>query len=357
MLGSNCPAAFGSLARHLSSTKQPRLLNALRQLSSQSKLYPRCFPLPHLSNSSQIGGGGFSDVYVASLDDRKVAVKKMRVFGETETEIEMLEQAFSKEAITWRQLSHPNVLPFYGLFKDGVKPCLVSPWMENGHIRKFLNTRREAYGTDQLLSLILDIALGLEYLHEQKIIHADLKSDNILVTPALKACIADFGLSKVASTLSSMGNLSRPYGTTAVHYKAPELHEGEKADSRSDIYSLACLIYEILMGEPPFLHLPSESAVIYKVMNGQRPECPPSGCRSEIGEVNALWRLVKACWAQSPDERPTAAQVVQALKGTGIRAQETEPAWNWDPAPTSRFRRQLEVARPLPSLSKLRTMV
>ncbi|KAJ7651260.1 kinase-like domain-containing protein [Roridomyces roridus] len=339
----------------LSLTEQPRLLNALRRLSSTSKLHPRCFPLPHLSNKVHVAGGTFSDVYVASLHDQWIAVKEMRVFDSMEVEI--FQEAFSKEAITWRQLSHPNVLPFYGLFKDSSRLCLVSPWMEHGHIRKFLRTQPAACAMDKILSLILDVALGLEYLHKRGVIHADLKSDNILVTPALKACIADFGLSSVKTTMSSLPNFrSVPHGTGALHYQAPELYDNKSTDFRSDIYSFGCVMYELMAGDHPFSKL-RPGALICAVIQGCRPVCPPPGCHLEIRTLSAAWRLVEACWAQSPEERPTAAQIVVLLKGNEIGAQETKSAWHWNDTSTSRFRRQLDGRWCLPSVSKLRTLV
>ncbi|KAJ7651257.1 kinase-like domain-containing protein [Roridomyces roridus] len=341
----------------LSTTEQPRLLNALRRLSSESKLYPRCFPVPHLDHRTKVAGGAFSDVYAASMEGQKVAVKEMRMWEDLEIQkfeqvrgalfhkvgslSDIYIQAFSKEAITWRQLSHPNVLPFYGLFKDGSQLCLVSPWMENRHIRKFLQ-KLETCETGKGLSLILDIALGLQYIHERGIIHGDLQSENILVTPALKACIADFGVSKVKTSMSSLPTFhSQPWGTGALHYRAPELHEGKTADFASDICSLGCVMHEILAGKPPFSHL-RDGAVINAATNGPAPSCPPSECRLEILSLTAVWELVEACLSRSSGERPTAARVVEILKGTEIRAQETESAWSWDLASTSRFRRQLD---------------
>ncbi|KAJ7651249.1 kinase-like domain-containing protein, partial [Roridomyces roridus] len=338
----------------LSQKEQPRLLNALRRLSSTSKLHPRCFPLPHLSNKVHVAGGTFSDVYVASLHDQWIAVKEMRVFDSME--IEMFEEAFSKEAITWRQLSHPNVLPFYGLFKDNSRLCLVSPWMENGHIRNFLRTQPAACDIDRLLPLILDIALGLEYLHQRGITHADLKSDNILVTPAHKACIVDFGLSSVKTTMSSLPNFhSVPHGSGALHYQAPELYDGSSPDFRSDIYSFGCVMYELMAGNHPFSKM-RPAVLIRTVIQGCRPVCPPPECRLEIRVLDAAWRLVETCWAQSPEERPTAAQIVVSLKGKEIGVQETKSAWHWDDTSTSRFRRKLDDRWPLPSVSKLHTM-
>ncbi|KAJ7843299.1 kinase-like domain-containing protein [Mycena leptocephala] len=134
-----------------------RLFKALIRLSTESKLYPRCFPL------------------IGLLCGQTVAVKMMRVF-ET-SDVEALLKEFGREALIWRQLCHPNLLPFFGLYYFQGRLCLVSPWMENGHIRAFL--KKETYDTDSLLSLILDIALGLEYLHDKSVVHGDLKGRTI----------------------------------------------------------------------------------------------------------------------------------------------------------------------------------
>ncbi|KAJ7651247.1 kinase-like domain-containing protein, partial [Roridomyces roridus] len=307
-------------------TEQRKLHKALRRLSAKSQLYPQCFSLPPLNHVDQVTGGTYGDVFKAYLGDQTFAVKQMRVWGK-------VWKAFAKEAITWGQLSHPNILPFYGLYKAGTSSrlCLVSPWMENGHIGNFMKTQQvAACDIDKLLSLILDIALGLEYLHKREIIHGDLKN-NILVTAASKACIADLGLCALGTTLSSFPEYrTQPCGCAALRYKAPELHDGERTDSRSDIYSFACLMYELMAGELPFSNVTNDGALIRAVTDGKRPECPPPGCRSEIRTLDAAWRLVEDCWAQIPEKRPTAAQIVVLLKGAEIGAKETTSAGSWD---------------------------
>ncbi|KAF7325327.1 Protein kinase domain-containing protein [Mycena venus] len=120
------------------------------RLSCHSKLYPRCLTLPDLDNGRQaVAGGSFGDVYRGFLGGRSVAIKMMRLFQQSD--VDVLLKEFAREALIWRQFCHPNVLPFFGLYYCDGRLCLVSPWMENGHIRAFL--KRESHSNDYLLSL------------------------------------------------------------------------------------------------------------------------------------------------------------------------------------------------------------
>ncbi|KAJ7832517.1 hypothetical protein B0H14DRAFT_2364689, partial [Mycena olivaceomarginata] len=123
------------------------LLNALIRLSRQSKLHPRCLTptgtqLPDLGKQNRVACGRFADIYQSVLQGHSVAL--------------------GREALIWRQLCHPNVLPFSDCTPSKTALCLVSPWMEMGTISQFQ-------------ARILDVALGLQYLHEQDIVHGDLK--------------------------------------------------------------------------------------------------------------------------------------------------------------------------------------
>ncbi|KAJ7670977.1 kinase-like domain-containing protein, partial [Mycena rosella] len=258
---------------NVAAPKKHRLVKALIRLSGQAELHPRCFTLTSLLKEEKpVAGGSFGDVYKGKLGDQCVAVKMMRVFGESD--IDALLKTFSREALIWRQLCHPNLLPFFGLYYFQERLCLVSPWMGNGHIREFL--KKESYGIDRLLSLILDIALGVEHLHKEGIVHGDLKGENIFVTDSGRACIADFGLCSIITSISSIQFTSstRTRGTTRYH--APELHRGEDNDRRSDIYALACVAYELLTGNRLFPELRTDGAVAIAVLNGRRPARSPS---------------------------------------------------------------------------------
>ncbi|KAK7036565.1 Homeobox protein tos8 [Paramarasmius palmivorus] len=161
----------------------------------------------------------------------------------------------------------------------------------------------------------------MTYLHtlDSMIIHGDIKGANILVDEHACCRLADFGLATVIeshrldSTTSSSGG---PKGTLS--WMAPEMFEvedhrsGKDVDkSPRDIYAYGCTIFEIITGAPPFSGL-REGAIIKQVMSGNRPPKPIYGWCPDL-----VWDLVERCWAQSPVERPRAAQIERYLERVG----------------------------------------
>ncbi|KAJ6622329.1 kinase-like domain-containing protein [Mycena sp. CBHHK59/15] len=167
-----------------SSTVRPLLFKALIRLSRASGLHPRCFALSGLETSGhQVAAGGSGDIWKGLVRGQSVSVKVMRIFQKADVEAALKE--FGREALIWRQLSHPNLLPFFGLYYLNARLCLVSPWMVNGNILEFL--RKDLVSYADRVSLISDVANGLEYLHDKHVVHGDLKAINILVTPSRRA--------------------------------------------------------------------------------------------------------------------------------------------------------------------------
>ncbi|KAJ7904821.1 kinase-like domain-containing protein [Mycena leptocephala] len=243
---------------------RPLICKALLRLSRASGLHPRCFALSTLQKvGQQVAAGGFGDIWKGRVHEQSVAVKIMRIFQDSDVEAVLKE--FGREALIWRQLCHPNLLPFFGLYHLDNRLCLVSPWMKYGNILEFL-TKVNPPNTGRL-SFILDLALGLQYLHQKNIVHGDLKALNILVTPSRRACITDFGLSSIANAMT----LRFTHSTTTVRggtarYQAPELFQGESQHYGSDVYAFACVCYEIMTGKVPFHDLPNDMAVMFKLL-------------------------------------------------------------------------------------------
>ncbi|KAJ7878770.1 kinase-like domain-containing protein, partial [Mycena olivaceomarginata] len=276
----------------------------------------------------------------------------MRIFDNSTVETVLKE--FGREALICRQLCHPNVLPFFGVYYFDNRLCLVSPWMEDGHIMKFLAAKKPT--TTKRLSLILDMALGLQYLHKQKIVHGDLKGANILITPSHRACIADFGVSSIvkAITVRFTHTTAKKGGGTA-NYLAPELLRGESENhTGSDVYAFSCVCHEIMTGNIPFHDLRHEMAVILKVIAGNHPVRPMS-CSAPA--LDGLWALMQKCWAQDAQKRPTAAEIVEQLAGPSIAAQRTPFTMDWSEEFTSKFRRTLQAEPLLPSVTQIERML
>ncbi|KAJ7803999.1 kinase-like domain-containing protein [Mycena olivaceomarginata] len=307
-----------------------RLCKALIRLSGDSKLHPRCFTLMNLEQERLVAGGSFGDVLYRitwqSKDVLRRSLAEKHLFGGnslTPISFHLLVCITSREEFVWCHRGCKTV-------KSGA----------------FL--KENICETEDLLSLILDVALGLEHLHVMGIIHGDLKGDNILVTPSFRACIADFGLASIISPMS------RSQGGT-IRYQAPELHQGGHNDQRSDIYGFACLVYELLTGAAPFPELFSDGAVIMAVLEGRRPSRVPS-C-SGTPSLDALWNLLQNCWEEKPENRPTASQIVGCLIGADIQAIKKPSITDWDDIYTSKFRRNFLGKQPLPSAIKFEQML
>ncbi|KAJ6466796.1 kinase-like domain-containing protein [Mycena sanguinolenta] len=335
---------------------KPLMFQALRQLSRSSGLHPRCFALSGLQRlGQQVTGGGFGDIWKGLVGGQSVCVKVMRIFGNSNIKAALKE--FGREAVIWRQLCHPNVLPFFGLYYVEDRLCLVSPWMGDGHVVQFIRNHKP--NDTKRFSLILDVALGLQYLHKQKVVHGDLKGLNILVTPSHRACIADFGVSSIADNITvrfTHSTVTTRAGTA--RYQAPELFRPEnptKIHYGSDVYAFACVCYEILTGQVPFQELQNDMAVMMKVAIGYRP--PRLMSCSGTTALDGLWKLMEMCWEGEAENRPTAFQVSALLLHPSLGAKPTPFIADWDEKSTSRFRRSVQAEPLLPSVAQIERML
>ncbi|KAF8176647.1 kinase-like domain-containing protein [Mycena galopus ATCC 62051] len=328
------------------SRNRPLLSQGLMSLFRKSDLHPACFSLADVrAEGYQMAGGGFGDIRQGFVLDQPVAIKIMRVFG---NDVKAAAKGFGREAVLWRQLSHPNVLPFLGLYYIENRLCLVSPWMPNGHIVEFL--KNAPPDTDRV-SLILDIALGLEYLHSERVVHGDLKGENILVTPSLRACVADFGLSLIATTLKFQHATTTVRGGT-IRFQAPELLISPEVPIhfRSDIYAFACVCYQILSGKCPYFEVKNDIFLASQVPTGVRP--------TRTNTISDdLWSLLEDCWKGESTHRPKVPQIIGRLRAPPIAAQEAHTPTDWDETSSARFRRSLQDRLILPPVAEIEQMI
>jgi serine/threonine protein kinase len=185
------------------------------------------------------------------------------------------------------------------------------------------------------------IASGLDYLHSQNIIHADLKGLNILVSQSQRAYIADFGLATAihtASTIMTQTTKNRVVGT--LRWQAPELWpdmtsmmsgvetpDAELQNTKAtDVYAFASVCYEIFSGNWPFHDLKKEYQIMFAVQSGKRPPRPSHDLSRIRGLNDEIWHLIDACWDQEPFQRPTSSQILNQLQALPNRPADQRPA-------------------------------
>ncbi|KAK1229314.1 hypothetical protein PQX77_007632 [Marasmius sp. AFHP31] len=323
---------------NLSPELRPKIFTAMLRLSKRSGLHPACLSIQNVKKIGKrpVASGGFADVWKGTIGDSSEVVCLKVVRAYLDSDMLKLSIEYQREAILWRQMKHSNLLPLLGLYRleETDELCFISPWMEKGNLVEYMKiTKREDIDH---YTLVHDIASGLAYLHSKKIVHGDLKGVNVLITRLLRACIADFGLSRIADTQSiGVNSSTRSAGT--MRWLAPELLSGDMRPSKmSDMYSFACVCYEIFTGLLPFAELRNDMAVMFAVTQGKCPSRP------QVLELSdAMWALMTGCWNQTAEARPTADQVLEKVREMTPHASESV-ATDWSDSLLTHVRENVE---------------
>ncbi|KAF8156287.1 kinase-like domain-containing protein [Mycena galopus ATCC 62051] len=274
-----------------------------------------------------IAGGGFADVYKGTLNGSPVCLKVLRFFTQASEMRDKLLRNCCREALVWKQLDHPNVLPFLGVSVELFAPsfCLVSPWMANGNLIEYLRAHPEF----DRFNAISEIAAAIQYLHEYtpSIVHADIRGNNVLILDDLRCCLADFGLSCVAesfSVSSTSGNNKGSVRWMAPEYLTPSARVNELKRTTRDIYAFGCTAYEVYTGSVPFAEYHLDWPVIQDVLARRRP------LRISSVFPDHIWNLIEGCWSHEPHDRPSAEMVVRSLKDHTACIKPKAGTYLWD---------------------------
>jgi serine/threonine protein kinase len=240
----------------------------------------------------RLGGGGMASVYIAEHAHlgRPVVLKVLH--GHLAKDTEMLER-FRREARAASQLVHPNVVPIIDAGETEGVLFVVMPYMPGGSFAD-----RIAEGAQppvEVASIVAQAATALDYAHRRGIVHRDVKPDNVLFDEDGHALVTDFGIAEARSELRLTAS-GRAMGTP--HYMSPEQAMGKLVDGRADIYSLGIVMYEGLVGFPPF-DGPDAFAVGYKQVH--EAAVSPQQVNSEIPTPVA--EIVMRCLSKAPAER------------------------------------------------------
>ncbi|KAF1323579.1 Tkl protein kinase, partial [Globisporangium splendens] len=287
---------------HFESSKLNRKFDAIdtkltRDNARSTEHPPWHIPIHELKYTSKntIGGGAFGKVYGATWLGTSVVVKFM---GYEDDNDAGNEQMFLHELRIWYPLNHPHVIKLHGACHIG-KRFFVCEYAENGTLRNYLQRKESKVKTWKML---YEIALGLQYLHEQNIVHNDLKGDNLLVGSDKNAKIADFGLSCIPRSAEVKID---PKQQGAQRWKSPEYLRGERSALASDVYSFGMCILEAVTCAFPWGSV-ADCAVVRKVKKGLLPARPKSMSRDQ-------WTLIEMMCANDPLRRLSIASVVGRL--------------------------------------------
>jgi serine/threonine-protein kinase len=254
----------------------------------------------------ELGHGGMATVYLVRdiRHKRQVALKVLH----PELGAALGTERFLREVETAAALQHPHILPVFDSGEAAGRLWYTMPYVEGESLRDRL-TREVQLPVEDAVRLAREVAESLDYAHRNGVVHRDIKPENILLTEG-HALVADFGIAKAVSTAGDerLTQTGTAVGTPA--YMSPEqASPGTSLDGRSDVYSLGCVLYEMLSGEPPFTG-PSSQAVI-----ARHAVEPPRSLRVvRPGVPPALERAVERALAKVPADRfQTAGEFARAL--------------------------------------------
>ncbi len=253
----------------------------------------------------ELGQGGMAIVYLAHdlRHDRKVALKVLR----PELASDIGPDRFLREIKLAAGLTHPHILPLYDSGQTDGLLFYVMPNMEGESLREHLDANGQL-PLDEALQIAREVASALDYAHRHSVVHRDIKPENILLHDG-SATVADFGIGKALSEAEAeITQTGMMLGTPT--YISPEQAAGEPdIDGRSDLYSLGCVLYEMLAGEPPFTG-PNAQAIITKRFVSPIPKlCAVRDIPEAVDEVTTR------ALARTPVDRfPSAAEFAETLR-------------------------------------------
>ncbi len=267
----------------------------------------------------ELGAGGMATVYLAEdlRHKRKVAVKVLR----PELAAVLGAERFLQEITTTANLQHPHILPLFDSGEADSFLYYVMPFIDGETLRDKLN-RETQLGIDEAVGITTAVADALDYAHRNNVIHRDIKPENILLHDG-RPMVADFGIALAVSAAAGGRMTETGLSLGTPHYMSPEQATAERdLTNRSDIYSLGCVLYEMLTGDPPHTGSSAQQIIMKIVTDEARPV---TELRKSV-PPNVAASVAKALEKLPADRFESAAKFGEALTNTAFTLPTTQAA-------------------------------
>ncbi len=247
---------------------------------------------------SVLGKGGMGIVYKAydTKLDRYVAIKMLHA---SVLDKQRFVERFKREAKNHAKLTHPNIVTVYGFIEYSNLLGIVMEYVEGESLEKVID-RQGRFNVHDVIYILKQLLLGMAYAHSKGFVHRDIKPSNIILNKEGVTKIMDFGISKSLFD-SDMTKTGSKIGT--VYYMSPEQIKSAEVTNRSDIYSIGCTVYEMILGLPPY-----DSQSEYEVMDGHLKKTIPKISDKIVGVPDQLDKSLQRAMQKSPTDRYTGCE-------------------------------------------------
>lgn len=251
-----------------------------------------------LKFENKVASGSYGDLYKGTYCSQDVAIKVLKA-ERINTD---LQKEFAQEVYIMRKVRHKHVVQFIGACTKPPSLCIVTEFMSGGSVYDYLHKHRGTFKLPSLLKVGIDVSKGMNYLHQNNIIHRDLKAANLLMDENEVVKVADFGVARVKA---QSGVMTAETGT--YRWMAPEVIEHKPYDHKADVFSFGIVMWELLTGKLPYEYLTPLQAAVGVVQKGLRPTIPKN-THPKLAE------LLERCWQQDPALRPDFSEIIPILQ-------------------------------------------
>ncbi|XP_078441729.1 serine/threonine-protein kinase STY46-like isoform X2 [Wolffia australiana] len=251
-----------------------------------------------LKFGDKIASGTYGDLYKGTYCSQDVAIKVLKPDRITKD----MQKEFAQEVYIMRKIRHKNVVQFIGACTRPPNLYIVTEFMSGGSVYDYLHKQRGVFKLPALIRVALDISRGMSYMHQNNIIHRDLKTANLLIDEHEVVKVGDFGVARVKN---QSGVMTAETGT--YRWMAPEVIEHKAYDHKADVFSFGIVLWELLTAKLPYEYLTPLQAAVGVVQKELRPVIPKS-------TTPKLKELLERCWQQDPSLRPDFSEIIDLLQ-------------------------------------------